>query len=207
MSKNAVYFVAGATIGALAAWYVAKNKYEKLARDEIQNVTDAFSEMLDKFARNSMRDPSVQPTPEELENDTTKPGDRNIIDYAAVLAKQGYTDYTKFSQDEDAVSTEEVNDISDAANDGPVIISPDDYGDNPEYKQLEWIYFYDKILTDDDYTPITDRDKWIGPGALEHFGDYEDEAIHIRNDKLKCYIEVVMDSRLFTAVVAEKNSI
>lgn len=206
MSKNAVYFVTGATIGALAAWYIAKDKYEKIAREEIQNVTDSFSKMLDKFARNSMQDPSVCPTPEELEKESTKPGDRDIIDYAAVLAKQGYTDYTKFSQEEDDVPEEPVNDIPGEEAGGPVIIPPDDYGEIPEYEQLEWIYFYDKVLTDDDYSLITDRDKWIGPGALEHFGDYEDEAIHVRNDKLRCYIEVVMDSRLYASVVAEKNS-
>ena len=61
MSKNAVYFIAGATVGALGAWFFAKKKYEKIAQEEIQSVTDAFSERLDKFARSSMDDPSVRP--------------------------------------------------------------------------------------------------------------------------------------------------
>lgn len=205
MSKNAVYFVAGTTVGALAAWFVAKKKYEKIAQEEIQSVTDAFSERLDKFARNSMQDPNVRPTPEELEKEATKPGDRNVIDYASMLAKQGYTDYTKFSREEEPA---EINDpeVSDDTADGPVIICPDDYGEIPNYEQLSWIYFADHILTDDDYSIITNYEKWIGAGALQHFGEYEDDAIHVRNDKLKCYIEVVIDSRLYASVVAEKNS-
>lgn len=206
MSKNALYFVAGAAVGALGAWYFAKKKYEKIAQDEIQSVTDAFSERLDKLARNSMDDPSIRPTPEELEREATKPGDRNIIDYAAVLSKQGYTDYTKFSKDEEESTETEDSEISVDTAAGPVIICPDDYGEIPEYEQLSWIYFADHILTDDDYSLITNYEKWIGDGALQHFGEYEDDAIHVRNDKLKCYIEVVIDSRLYASVVAEKNS-
>lgn len=206
MSKNALYFVTGAAFGALGAWYFAKKKYEKIAQDEIQSVTDAFSERLDKLARNSMDDPSIRPTPEELEREATKPGDRNIIDYAAVLSKQGYTDYTKFSKDEEEPPKTEDSEISDDTADGPVIICPDDYGEIPGYEQLSWIYFADHVLTDDDYSLITNYEKWIGDGALQHFGEYEDDAIHVRNDKLKCYIEVVIDSRLYASVVAEKNS-
>lgn len=206
MSKNALYFVTGAAVGALGAWYFAKKKYEKIAQDEIQSVTDAFSERLDKLARNSMDDPSIRPTPEELEREATKPGDRNIIDYAAVLSKQGYTDYTKFSKDEEEPPKTEDSEISDDTADGPVIICPDDYGEIPGYEQLSWIYFADHVLTDDDYSLITNYEKWIGDGALQHFGEYEDDAIHVRNDKLKCYIEVVIDSRLYASVVAEKNS-
>lgn len=206
MSKNALYFVTGAAVGALGAWYFAKKKYEKIAQDEIQSVTDAFSERLDKLARNSMDDPSIRPTPEELEREATKPGDRNIIDYAAVLSKQGYTDYTKFSKDEEEPPKTEDSEISDDTADGPVIICPDDYGEIPGYEQLSWIYFADHVLTDDDYSLITNYKKWIGDGALQHFGEYEDDAIHVRNDKLKCYIEVVIDSRLYASVVAEKNS-
>lgn len=206
MSKNALYFVAGAAVGALGAWYFAKKKYEKIAQDEIQSVTDAFSERLDKLARNSMDDPSIRPTPEELEREATKPGDRNIIDYAAVLSKQGYTDYTKFSKDEEEPTETEDSEISVDTAAGPVIICPDDYGEIPEYEQLSWIYFADRVLTDDDYSLITNYEKWIGDGALQHFGEYEDDAIHVRNDKLKCYIEVVIDSRLYASVVAEKNS-
>lgn len=206
MSKNALYFVAGAAVGALGAWYFAKKKYEKIAQDEIQSVTDAFSERLDKLARNSMDDPSIRPTPEELEREATKPGDRNIIDYAAVLSKQGYTDYTKFSKDEEDPTETEDSEISVDTAAGPVIICPDDYGEIPEYEQLSWIYFADHVLTDDDYSLITNYEKWIGDGALQHFGEYEDDAIHVRNDKLKCYIEVVIDSRLYASVVAEKNS-
>lgn len=206
MSKNALYFVAGAAVGALGAWYFAKKKYEKIAQDEIQSVTDAFSERLDKLARNSMDDPSIRPTPEELEREATKPGDRNIIDYAAVLSKQGYTDYTKFSKDEEEPTETEDSEISVDTAAGPVIICPDDYGEISEYEQLSWIYFADHVLTDDDYSLITNYEKWIGDGALQHFGEYEDDAIHVRNDKLKCYIEVVIDSRLYASVVAEKNS-
>lgn len=206
MSKNTLYFVAGAAVGALGAWYFAKKKYEKIAQDEIQSVTDAFSERLDKLARNSMDDPSIRPTPEELEREATKPGDRNIIDYAAVLSKQGYTDYTKFSKDEEEPTETEDSEISVDTASGPVIICPDDYGEIPEYEQLSWIYFADHVLTDDDYSLITNYEKWIGDGALQHFGEYEDDAIHVRNDKLKCYIEVVIDSRLYASVVAEKNS-
>ena len=206
MSKNALYFVTGAAVGALGAWYFAKKKYEKIAQDEIQSVTDAFSERLDKLARNSMDDPSIRPTPEELEREATKPGDRNIIDYAAVLSKQGYTDYTKFSKDEEEPTETEDSEISVDTAAGPVIICPDDYGEIPGYEQLSWIYFADHVLTDDDYSLITNYEKWIGDGALQHFGEYEDDAIHVRNDKLKCYIEVVIDSRLYASVVAEKNS-
>lgn len=206
MSKNAVHFIAGAAIGALASWYITKNKYEKIAQEEIQSVTNAFSERLNKSARNSIQDPDVRSSPEDLEKEAFKASDRSVIDYAAILAKQGYTDYTQFSREDTPAMEYGSDDIYDTLSSEPEIIAPDDYGENPEYEQLQWVYFADRILTDDDYTPVTNCADWIGADALEHFGDYEDDAIHVRNDKRKCYIEVVMDSRLYASVLAEKNS-
>ena len=73
-----------------------------------------------------------------------------------------------------------------------------------EYEQISLTYYSDGILTDDDDVPITDVDEVVGSESLETFGEYEDDSVFVRNDKLKCDYEILIDQRKYSDVVNRK---
>ena len=44
----------------------------------------------------------------------------------------------------------------------------------------------------------------IGKDSLTHFGEYEDDSVFVRNDRLKVDYEILMDQRGYADVLREK---
>ena len=65
-------------------------------------------------------------------------------------------------------------------------------------------YFADGILADDVGT-IFDIELSIGSESLKHFGEYEDDAIHVRNTSLENDYEVLLDVRKYSEVYPDLN--
>ena len=86
----------------------------------------------------------------------------------------------------------------------PHIITPEEFGENEEYDTISLTLYSDGILADDADKPIDDVDEVIGKGSLEHFGEYEDDSIFVRNDKLKCDYEVLIDERRYAQILEDK---
>ena len=51
-------------------------------------------------------------------------------------------------------------------------------------------------LTDDFDNPIEDVPAMVGD-ALDHFGEYEDDSVFVRNDQYKCNYEICKDVRTY----------
>ncbi len=79
--------------------------------------------------------------------------------------------------------------------DKPYVISPDEFGEFEEYEIITLTYYSDDILTDDCDEPVENIDEVVGLEALTHFGEYEDDAVYVRNDRLKCDYEILRDDR------------
>ena len=86
----------------------------------------------------------------------------------------------------------------------PYIIPPEEFGENEDYDTISLTLYSDGVLADDADKPITDIDEVIGNESLEHFGEYEDDSIFVRNDKLKCDYEVLIDERKYAQVLDDK---
>lgn len=79
----------------------------------------------------------------------------------------------------------------------PVVIPPDEYGEEEYYTQIEFVYCADGIVLNEDQEIVENPEKYIGDG-LKHFGEYEDDSVYVRNDKLKSYFAVLKDFRKST---------
>jgi hypothetical protein len=44
---------------------------------------------------------------------------------------------------------------------------------------------------------VTDRDELIGPKALYTFGEYEDDAVFVRNEHLRTDFQILKDYRKY----------
>ena len=60
--------------------------------------------------------------------------------------------------------------------------------------------YSDGVLADDDDEKMADDevDEVVGADYAEHFGEYEDDSVFIRNDKLKCDYEILLDQRKYS---------
>lgn len=75
----------------------------------------------------------------------------------------------------------------------PKEIPPEEFGVLDDYEIISLIYYADGVLTDTNNIPIEDVAFHVGIDFAKYFGHYEDDAVHIQNDRLKCYYEILAD--------------
>lgn len=173
---NVLMFATGAAIGSLATWKVVKTKYERIAQEEIDSVKERFSM---KF------EPKDEPVEEVVEEQPQrKPYQKpDLFEYAKILQEEGYTDYSE--------STVEEKGGSNSAN-RPYLISPDEFGEMDGYESISYTWYEDGILADDQGIVIEDVDEIVGLDNLKRFGEYEDDAVHVRNDERREDYEILL---------------
>ena len=187
-ARSLFIFAAGATFGSLVTWRILRDKYEQITQDEIDSVKEVFAKKESHTQDNSGNEERV--LVEESEH-SEKP---SIIEYAAKLQENGYIDYSDFK--------ETVHKEDDNAVEKPYVISPDEFGEFGEYDTVSLTYYADHVLTDDNDDIIEDVDDIVGTESLTHFGEYEDDSVFVRNDRLKCDYEILLDQRNFSDVRA-----
>ena len=105
-------------------------------------------------------------------------------------------------------SPEEVEPVSDVEflYDEPYVIEPEEFGTMFEYDQIELTYYADGILTDDWNEPIEDIEGTVGADFAEHFGEYEQDSVYIRNDQKKAEYVICLDERIHSEVIRYKQN-
>lgn len=176
--KSIIMFTAGLAIGSVVTWKLVEAKYAKIAEDEINDIRDYY----DEKAKNITTEAEVV----KVEN---KP---DISEYAAKIEKNGYKNYHEIS--EKPVKKEHKNGA-------PYIITPEEFGEIDEYETVNLTYYADDYLADDVDELVENVDETIGWENLNHIGEYEEDALHIRNDKLKCDYEILRDLDNYKDVV------
>lgn len=184
--------VVGAAAGSTATWYILKTKYEQIAQEEIDSVKEVYSKkMAEKNQRLKEEYISKQEEPEEVEEKEEPVPEPIMKQYSSPAAKEDYTNYAQNQK-------EEKKEVKKEDADKPVVIPPDEFGLELDYEKLSIFYYADEVITDDDDNIIDDIEEieeTIGLESLEHFGEYEDEAVYVRNDKYKCYYEILLEDR------------
>ena len=83
--------------------------------------------------------------------------------------------------------------------DRPYVISPDIFGDNPDYNKVSLTLYSDGVLTDEDDHVINPGriDDLIGEESLEHFGEYEEDSVFVRNEARMTDYEILLNMSKF----------
>ena len=81
------------------------------------------------------------------------------------------------------------------------VISPEEFGES-ELPSESLTYWADGIVTDEANCVMDEDDieETIGSDALNHFGEYEDDSVFVRNETLDKEYEILMDTRRFSDV-------
>lgn len=85
--------------------------------------------------------------------------------------------------------------------DGPYVIPPEDFGEFEDYEKISLTYYSDGVLTDENDEIMDDVEDSVGEDSLNHFGEYEDDSVFVRNDRKKCDYEILLDLRKYEDVV------
>lgn len=195
--SKVVIFAVGAAIGSAVTWKFVKTKYERIAQEEIDSYKEycgkkfepkefeprEFETVGDAIVA-GIADGSSRPQPSAIKPD--------LREYAARIQEQGYTDYSNNSKSEG--NTEEMTDVE-----KPYVIEPNEYGECG-YETVELTYYSDGVLADDMDNVVDDVDDIVGLDSLTQFGEYEDDSVHVRNDRLKCDYEILLDHRKYSDV-------
>lgn len=169
LSKS-IIFVAGAAIGSAVTWKIVEKKYARIAQEEIESVREMYAKQ------------------HESENDEDIPDEY----YEQDNDKAVYKAIAKMYKGDTLDSEEDEEDMVE-----PYVIPPDDF-DEEGYETVT-LYYYDDGVLEDMLTKeiIEDVDELIGEDSLTHFGEYEDDSVFVRNDRLKTDFEILRVSERY----------
>ena len=181
--KKIFIFIAGAGLGAIVSWQFLKNKYEQIANEEIASVKEAYNKKNDISSDESEEDEFQEKTADGKLVETALPSEEEVNEYKKIVSN-----YTNNENEEKGVTDMPR---------GPYVIKPEEFG-NMDYDLVSLEYYADKVLVDEDDHPIQDVEYMVGEDSLEHFGEYEEDAVYVRNDLIKTDFEILLvESRYY----------
>ena len=65
--------------------------------------------------------------------------------------------------------------------------------------------FSSTVLADDMDELVDDIEDVVGFESLNHFGEYEEDAVHVRNDRLKADYEILVDTGNYNEVHSKED--
>lgn len=173
--KSFIAFSVGAAVGSIVAWKLLEKNYKRIADEEIDSVKEVFDRKLQRKV-----DEEIEKRKQEICDD--------------VIHKFGYAGDEKIKKEDGRDMAEDTN---------VYVIPPESFGEIG-YRTESLTYYADKVLTNENDEVITNIDELIGKNSLETFGEYEDDSVFVRNDKLKVDFEILLDMRAYNTAQNRK---
>ena len=191
--KNLLCFVAGATIGSVVTWKLIEKKYKDLADEEIESVIETFKNRKPRITKDNVKE-----TVEKVINKYKEP--KEIVE--DIVTSERYSIENEEEIDEDDESNYTVNIDNDIEVVTPYVITPEQFGEYNEYGTKTLTYYADNVLTDEIDNPITSEEMvtMIGQDALDHFGEYEDDSVYIRDEINEMDYEILKSEKKFSEI-------
>lgn len=175
-------FAAGAIAGSLASVAAVKKHYNdyywKLSEEETASMKEYYEK---KIA--------------EIENVTNMQVETRAYEiiadrYSSHSQEQKILDRKKDYEEDECIMEER-----------PYVIEPEELGDT-DYEVVSLNYYADHVLTFENDDVIENVDELVGRESLSHFGEYEDDAVYVRNDMMKTDFEILADTRNYSDIYA-----
>lgn len=181
-AKTVIAFIAGAAVG----YFLTKRHYDKLM---MCNYCEPIEE----------EHVEVPSEPVEVEQAPWRVEKPDIMEYAAKIRE------AKYALEQHDENKEEKGGVEPMDSERPYVISPDEFGEDEEYETETLFYYEDGVLTDRSENVIENVDEIIGIDSLSHFGEYEDDSVFVRNDKLHVEYEILRDTRNYADIEAKPH--
>lgn len=207
-------FVLGAAVGSLVTWKFVEEKYRRIADEEIESVKETFKNRESKIAEDEKQAEELgveSPSKEfysQLKESTDKLTEDMHKKYKEIVTTSGYNStnmqLNTTIEDYNQTDTYEEDGIEIISSDypEPYTIAPEEFGEMEDFKTESLIYYEDKVVATDDDEIVDDIENLIGD-ALDHFGEYEDDAVHVRNEATKTDYEILKSEKSFSEIIKE----
>lgn len=196
---NVFLVTVGAAIGSAVTWKVVKDKYERIAQEEINSVKAEFKRLYEEQEKDEEVEIQNEVDNEviETEEDVFEPTEDEVFEYHNISSMYRGSEDNENENDEEGGT----GDLDEAPYiNGPYVISPDDFRCSPPgYNAQALDYFTDGVLADG-WGVKMDIEETIGEDSLNHFGEYVDDIVYVRNDRLEIDYEVTCDIRRYDDV-------
>ena len=197
-------FSVGAAIGSVITWKLVKTKYERIAQEEIDSVKEVYSKKIQKEVE--METYKTMSSKYDTASDECKVTsnlsdlDTSKLHYVKLPENHIVIDFDIKNEEVESDNKDEEEEKDDMITDGPYVISPDEFGNEFDYEEVSLTYYADGVLTDDQDNIIEDVDGLVGLDSLNHFGEYEDDSVFVRNDALQTDYEILADLRNYSDI-------
>ena len=203
--NTVIAFFTGATVGGAAVWYITKERYAQLAEEEISSVKEAYAQRESKREKAEKAMSQYQGAEDEDAPATDGPVTPAVT--AKVTEKGSISEYAQRIQNGEPpeysktvvptkTGAQEKPEQSENSGDVPYVISPDEFDELDGYTAISLTYFADGVLSDENGIVIDDVEEIVGDG-LNHFGEYDEDAVYVRNDAKRCDYEILKDERKY----------
>lgn len=167
---NIFIFAAGSAVGSLATWKFVENKYKAIADAEIKEVKE--------FYRGKKYEGPHEPQ-EEVEVDEEDDGP-TVDDYVQFVKNEtNYSGGIDISEKGEPVTMVR-----------PYVIPPEEFNES-DYDTVSLSYYADGILTNEEGDIVEDIESLVGLESLDHFGEYEEDSVFVRDDRLEIDYEIL----------------
>ena len=170
MNKS-IIFCAGAVVGGLVGYYIGKKREESFREAEIASVKDAYAK-------------DIHDAVDEAYDEYKKQVEKLHVSYIPDDEDKSGDEEWDEADKENPVEPEMV----------PYVISPDGFAnEKSEYAKLTLVYYEDNEVLINEEEECVDIDTSIGYDAINHFGEYEKDAVFVRNEALGNDYEVLLE--------------
>jgi len=191
--KNAIVgilsFLGGAAIAAFVTYKVvdkkAEEKYEALFQEELASVKERFTVPKANPVKDFVESKSNIPVSDIVS--TKSPLEKPSLKVAYARSIENYRNYSNRDYEKEREEKEDKT---------AYVVTPEEFGEDDDYETQELTFYADGILADEDDT-ILNADEVLGKGSLDHMGEYDDDTLHVKNEKRKLYYEVLADERSY----------
>lgn len=185
--KTCVAFIAGGLLGAVIAYKYQEDRYAEKCKKDIEELNAYYQMNANKSKKKEKKQVIKE---EEPPKEKEEQEDVNKFKNNAEV-----NDYTKYSEEQIGENLERLE---------PYVISPLEFGEDAGFEQVSLRYYADGYVADLDLQTV-DIDETIGYDSLNHFGEYEEDSVYVRNEHLLTDFEILKDSRKFKDVYSGKD--
>lgn len=168
--NQTIIFCGGVVVGGVIGYFIGKKREESFREEEIASVKAAYAK-------------DIHEAVDEAYDEYKKQVKKLNLSYIPDDSKSADEEWDE-AEKENPVEPEMV----------PYVVSPDAFAnEHAEYAKLTYVYYEDNEVLINEEEECVDIDSSIGYDAINHFGEYEKDAVFVRNEALGNDYEVLLE--------------
>lgn len=182
-------FFAGAAISGGITWLITRDYYQKIAKDEVDQVRQHYSGKIHELSATAQQ-AKMDQIKQEAEAAATKYDTAATTDESAWIKKESERQAVSYDQDYRPPKTH--TEFKD-----PYVITPEEFSDSFTFEKKTYLLFKDDVFFDESTElPVPEALNIIGEENLEQMGAIEPNTLYVRNEKYGTDYEIISESEM-----------